>query len=176
VDLVGAVSQGVVSYGAKITLDAGDSRITSGMTVNADITTASAQSVVIVPSSAITTLNGKSYVRTVPSAASATPSLTRSYTGSSTPGFAAFAAQRTRTVASTSVTPQRVEVTTGITDGTNTQILTGSHGRRDDSRAYADHCREDDCRSRDYPHDRDKERRALETPPSAVPRASADSL
>jgi HlyD family secretion protein len=103
VDLVGTVTSGVVSYGTKITLDSSDERITSGMTVNADITIDSAEDALVVPSSAVTTLNGKSFVRVIPNSTMKVPA----------------------TVAAKSVTVRLTPVTLGISDGTRTQILSG---------------------------------------------------
>jgi multidrug efflux pump subunit AcrA (membrane-fusion protein) len=104
VDTAGTVSQGVVSYGVKITLDSQDSRIKSGMTVNADIQTTVHPDVLSVPSSAVKTLNGQSYVQAfVPHLAD---------TGG------------TSGVTST-VAPQQIPVTTGISDDTNVEILSG---------------------------------------------------
>lgn len=125
IDLVGTVTQGVVSYGAKITLDADDPRVASGMTVNADIITDSAQDVLVVPASAISTTNGASYVKVVPSAPAAAGTLA---TASTTAGIARAAAPGLAggaIVSSADVTPQMVEVTTGLTDGSNTQITSG---------------------------------------------------
>ncbi len=89
VNSVGTVSQGVVSYSLQIALDTQDSRVKPGMTVNAKIQTAVAQDVLVVPSSAVKTSNGQSYVLS-----------------SDTP-------------------PQQIPVTTGISDNTNVEILSG---------------------------------------------------
>ncbi|OGH91914.1 MAG: hypothetical protein A2534_00270 [Candidatus Magasanikbacteria bacterium RIFOXYD2_FULL_39_9] len=62
IDALGTVSQGVVTYNVKIVLDTQDDRIKLGMSVSATITTAVKQDVVIVPSSAVKTQNGNSYV------------------------------------------------------------------------------------------------------------------
>ena len=65
-DLVGTVSQGVVSYSMKISFDStGDVRIRPGMSVSAVITTASKNDVLVVSSSAIKSQNKKSYVEIV---------------------------------------------------------------------------------------------------------------
>lgn len=63
VDLVGTVSQGVVSYVVKIGFDSEDERVKPGMTVNASIQTDVAQDVLIVPSSAVKTQQGETYVQ-----------------------------------------------------------------------------------------------------------------
>lgn len=63
IDTVGAVSQGVVSYAVRISLDVQDERIKPGMSVSASIATAVRQDVLAVPSAAIQVRNGQSTVR-----------------------------------------------------------------------------------------------------------------
>ncbi|MFA5996873.1 MAG: HlyD family efflux transporter periplasmic adaptor subunit [Candidatus Paceibacterota bacterium] len=104
VDAAGTVSSGVVSYNIKIGFDTQDTRIKSGMTVNASIQTAVKQDVLVVPSSAIKTQNSVSYAQVF------SPAL--AVTGG------------TQGVVS-AVAPQQVEVTTGISDDTNVEILSG---------------------------------------------------
>lgn len=101
---VGAVSQGVVSYQVDIAFDTQDERVRPGMTVNASIQTATHTDVLSVPSSAVKTQNGTSYVQVF------TPALTE--TGGTTG-------------VTSKVLPERVEVTTGISDDTNIEILSG---------------------------------------------------
>ncbi|HEY6019765.1 MAG TPA: efflux RND transporter periplasmic adaptor subunit, partial [Candidatus Paceibacterota bacterium] len=108
IDPVGTVSQGVVSYTVKITLDTQDSRIKPGMTVNATIQIAVHQDVLVVPQSAVKTLNGSSYVLTF------TPPI-------SDTEIAAAGAQG---IVSTSA-PTQVPVVTGISDSTNIEIVSG---------------------------------------------------
>lgn len=62
-DLLGTVSQGVVSYTIQIKLDQNDDRIRSGMTVNVVINYDSKDNVLAVPTSAIKTFGGKSFVQ-----------------------------------------------------------------------------------------------------------------
>ena len=104
VDTAGTVTQGVVSYGVKISLDSQDSRIKSGMTVNAAVQTAVHPDVLTVPSSAVKTVNGSSYVQAFD------PPLTT--TGGTTGAISATA-------------PTQVPVTIGISDDTNVEILSG---------------------------------------------------
>ena len=92
VDTIGTVSQGVVSYDVTITMDSQDERVKPGMTVSAAIITDTAVDVLIVPSSAVKTANGASYVQVL---------------------------------SSTTTPPQNVPVTTGISDDTDTQIISG---------------------------------------------------
>ncbi|MDD4931083.1 MAG: HlyD family efflux transporter periplasmic adaptor subunit [Candidatus Colwellbacteria bacterium] len=63
VDAIGKTSQGVVSYSAKIAFDTQDDRIKSGMSVSVAIITEIKQDVLIVPSSAIKSQGGASYIQ-----------------------------------------------------------------------------------------------------------------
>jgi len=62
VDTVGTVSSGVVSYNVQISINTTDPQIKIGMSVNANIITAEAANVVVVPNAAVKTLGGRSYV------------------------------------------------------------------------------------------------------------------
>ena len=63
VDTVGTNSSGVVSYSAVITPDVMNPAVKSGMTVTASIITKTAANVLAVPSTAVKTSNGGSYVQ-----------------------------------------------------------------------------------------------------------------
>lgn len=63
VDLVGTVSQGVVSYSVEIAFDENRDEIKPGMTVNADIVAGELTDVLLVPSSAVKTQGKKSFVQ-----------------------------------------------------------------------------------------------------------------
>jgi HlyD family secretion protein len=104
VDSVGTVSQGVVSYTVKITFDVQDARIKPGMTVNASIQTAVHNDVLIVSSSAIKTTNGVSIAQVFD------PAIVN--TGGTQGTVSA-------------VPPKSVPVTTGISDDTNIEIISG---------------------------------------------------
>ena len=104
IDSVGTVSQGVVSYNIQISFDTQDPRVKPGMTINADIQTDVVQDTLVVPSSAVKTVGGNSYVQVF------TPPL------ANTGGTAGV----TSTIA-----PTMVPVTTGVSDNTNIQILSG---------------------------------------------------
>ncbi|MFA5744689.1 MAG: efflux RND transporter periplasmic adaptor subunit [Candidatus Paceibacterota bacterium] len=101
---IGTVTQGVVSYTVKITFDSQDERIKPGMTVNAAIQVAVRKEVLTVPSSAVKTKNGVSYVQVF------TPALS---TENSTQGVIS------------STPPEQVKVTVGISDDRNVEILSG---------------------------------------------------
>ena len=62
VDLVGAVSQGVVNYNVKIAFDTQDERVKSGMSASAAIVVSNKQDVVVVPNSAIKIQGNNHYV------------------------------------------------------------------------------------------------------------------
>ncbi len=104
IDSIGLVSQGVVSYTVKITLDIQDARIKSGMTANANIQTEVKKNVLYVPSSAVKTLYGRSYVQVF-----------------STPFIDNGGNQGT----TSTILPEQVEVETGISDDTNIEIISG---------------------------------------------------
>ncbi len=61
IDTVGAVSQGVVSYGTKIGFDTQDDRVKPGMSVTASIITAAKHDVLTVPNAAVKTDNSGAY-------------------------------------------------------------------------------------------------------------------
>lgn len=62
IDVVGTVSNGVVSYGVDISFDNADNRIKAGMTTSISISAESASNVLAVSSAAISSKDGKSYV------------------------------------------------------------------------------------------------------------------
>lgn len=113
IDQVGSVSNGVVSYGVKISISTTDPRIKPGMSVNVSIVTKERLDVLIVPSTAIKTEGTTKYVQTF----SANTVRTLSSTGTST---------RTRTpTISTTMAPVKAVVTIGDADDTHTEVLSG---------------------------------------------------
>jgi len=62
VDTLGAVSQGVVTYGVQISFDTQDDRVKPGMSVSTAIVTNAEQNALMVPNSAIKTSGSVSYV------------------------------------------------------------------------------------------------------------------
>lgn len=158
VDTVGTVSQGVVTYDVKISFDTQDPRVRPGMTVNATIVADSKANALIVPSSAVETTGGRSFVQVVTAGAPAmqngpaasTTGFNRTRTASSTNAFAqtgafasttgrfrvssttanSFAAggaalRSTQTVNASTVTVTRVPVEVGLTNDTQTEIVSG---------------------------------------------------
>ena len=65
VDVLGQVSQGVVSYGVKITFDTDIETVKPGMSVTADIITDAKQDVLVLPNSAIKSQGNSYYVELV---------------------------------------------------------------------------------------------------------------
>lgn len=108
VDLIGTASQGVVTYKVKIALDTLDDRIKSGMSLSASIITDMKSDAVLVPNTAIKTENGSQYVE-VPVEGL----------------YDATAIGSSAGVSSTAIKTTKKQVTTGITDDTNTEILGG---------------------------------------------------
>lgn len=104
IDQVGTVTSGVVNYNVRISFDIQDPRIKSGMSTSVVVATDVATDAVIVPSNAIKTSGGSSYVLTVPSD-------TPVSTGSAGIVLA--------------TPPVETSVTTGISDDENTQIVSG---------------------------------------------------
>ena len=127
VDLVGTVTQGVVSYGVKIAINTTDPGIKPGMSVNTTIITKQLSDVIVVPTSAIKTKNGTNYVETF-SLASSTQgfaSTTRNFASSTRALPSGVSTSRTIT---TNSLPTQVTVTIGEADSTNTQIVSGLSG------------------------------------------------
>jgi HlyD family secretion protein len=87
VDTVGTVSSGVVSYNVQISINTTDPQIKIGMSVNANIITAKAANVVVVPNAAVKTVGNRSYVM-VP-AGTVTPTVVTMTTGG-TSGYGNF--------------------------------------------------------------------------------------
>lgn len=107
VDIIGTVSQNVVSYKVKIALDSQDNRVKPGMSVSAAIITQVKQDVLMVPNSAVKTQGANSVVQTV-----VLPSTTTSQTA-------------TITAAEASPSLQSVPVEIGLSNDTLTEISSG---------------------------------------------------
>jgi HlyD family secretion protein len=105
IDSLGTVSQGVVNYNVKISFDTSDDRVKPGMSVSANIITNVKQDVLTVPNSAIKTQNETSYVQMFD-----TPLTTPATGVQGSPS---------------SVPPVNQTVEVGISDDTNTEIISG---------------------------------------------------
>ena len=89
-DSLGTISSGVVTYSVTIGFDSIDQKIKPGMSVSAAITTNAKQDVIMIPTGAVKTQNGQSYVEVLQNGV-----------------------------------PQKVDVQTGDTNGTDTEITSG---------------------------------------------------
>lgn len=112
VDQVGTVTQGVVTYDVKISFDTQDARVKPGMTVNAIITTDAKEDALIVPSSAVTTVGNRSFVQVAT-------------TNSVAPDATSTHPMRTETVDAKNVSVSRIPVEIGLTNDTQTEIVSG---------------------------------------------------
>ena len=104
IDSIGTVSSGVVNYNVKISFDGSNERIKPGMTVGADIITETKENVLIVPGSAIKTLNDENFVQVF------NPEIYL------TNGNQGITSDRT---------PEQKKVVVGASDDTNVEILSG---------------------------------------------------
>jgi len=107
VDTLGSASQGVVSYGVKIVLDTQNENVKPGMSITASIITDLKQDILAILSSAIKTSNGNSYVEIANSSAVDDSQLNNNA------GVVL------------NILPTQQEVTTGLSDDTSTEILSG---------------------------------------------------
>ena len=105
IDTEGTVSQGVVSYNVKISFDTDDARIKPGMSISASIVTDSKTDALYIPSSAIKTQGSKKYILMFP-------------VPLPPPAPGAQGIPSTQT-------PKHVIVETGISNDTNTEIISG---------------------------------------------------
>ncbi|MFZ5391575.1 MAG: efflux RND transporter periplasmic adaptor subunit [Patescibacteria group bacterium] len=104
VDLVGTVEQGVVSYNAKIAFDTEEPTVKSGMSVSASIITDVKQDILLVPNAGVKSSNGSSYVEILETDQTA---------------------NATTTGIVSTIAPNQKTVTTGLSDDTSTEILSG---------------------------------------------------
>ncbi|MFA6353628.1 MAG: efflux RND transporter periplasmic adaptor subunit [Candidatus Paceibacterota bacterium] len=105
IDTMGTVSSGVVSYSIKIAFDTENDQIKPGMSVSASIITDSKTNTLMIPSSAIKTQGTVKYVLMF-----ATPLPAPSTGSQGTPS---------------SIAPNQVTVEIGVSDDTNTEIISG---------------------------------------------------
>lgn len=103
IDTIGTVTQGVVSYDAKIAFDAGNQGVKPGMSVSVTIAVGKDAGVLLVPNSAVTSAGSNSNVLILDGVSGATDGATISLT----------------------TTPKSVSVQTGDSDNKNTVITSG---------------------------------------------------
>ena len=103
IDTIGTVTQGVVSYDAKIAFDAGNQSVKPGMSVSVTIAVGKDVGVLLVPNSAVTSVGSNSNVMVLDNVAGAKDGATISLT----------------------TAPKSVSVQTGDSDNQNTVITSG---------------------------------------------------
>lgn len=103
IDTLGTANQGVVNYNVKINFDTEDRRIKPGMSVNASIVTDTKSDVLLVPTNAIKKQGGKKYVQLF---------------------YPPVEESRARQITS-SQTPINRPVETGISNDTETEVISG---------------------------------------------------
>lgn len=109
-DTIGTTESGVVSYGAEITLDEQNKSLRPGMSVSAEIVVSEKQDVLLIPNEAITTEDGKSYVRVL----SGSPR-----------------AQSSNTEDTSAPRGEMREIEIGVTNDVDTEVINGlSEGER----------------------------------------------
>ncbi len=106
IDNVGTVSQGVVNYNVKVSLETQNSSIRSGMSVTANIVTSVHQNVLMVPNAAVKSQGTVSYVETLDKS-----SITPAASGSA--------------LVVSSVPPQEAVIQTGASDDSYTEVTSG---------------------------------------------------
>ena len=110
VDLVGTVTQGVVSYNVRVSIDTKDDRIKPGMSINVEIITDKRNGVLAVPNSAIKIQGKIKYVEVEDSPQNTNATTTK------------------LGVITTSALPTRQTVETGISNDQFTEIINGLSG------------------------------------------------
>ncbi len=112
VDIIGAASQGVVSYGVKISFDTQDERVKPGMSIAASIITEVKTDVLLVPGSAVKSSGGRSYVQVLDGI-----SLTAEQIAASTSGITSENSPRQQTVQVGATNDSYVEIVSGLSEG-----------------------------------------------------------
>lgn len=123
ISTLGTASQGVVNYTVKIAFDTQDERIKPGMSVSASIITDSKLNVLLAPSAAIKTQGDIKYVEKIgtptgagaASLANAASAVNSNINGSSSGS----------TIVSSTIPPIQVQVETGLSNDTETEITSG---------------------------------------------------
>ncbi|MGB8815671.1 MAG: HlyD family efflux transporter periplasmic adaptor subunit [Minisyncoccia bacterium] len=140
IDPLGTVSSGVVSYAVQIKINKQNDQVKTGMTASVVIVTAEHPGALIIPTSAITTSKGKKYVLVANTSFINTENVSKNFNASSTTrNFASstratsfrpignFSASNTNasSVLTTQYPVTSAEITTGISNNTTTEVLSG---------------------------------------------------
>ena len=152
IDPLGTVTQGVVSYSVQVKMDEQNDQVKTAMTATVEIITTQHANTLIIPTSAITTTGGKKYVLIADTSSSSALELSENFNMSSTTrnfgtstrrNFASstftsttrasssrqFGSSSSNTRLSSIITTQypvtQVEITTGLSNNTTTEVLSG---------------------------------------------------
>ena len=133
VDPLGTATQGVVSYSVQIKIKEQNDQIKTAMTASVSINTTEHPDTLIIPTSAISTVGGKKYVLIADTSTSTdlASSSTRVFSSStrqtSSRPMGNLSVNNTKTISNvTSQYPVKsVEITTGISNNTMTEVLSG---------------------------------------------------
>ena len=148
IDPLGTVTQGVVSYSVQIKMDQQNNQVKTAMTASVAIVTTQHSSTLIIPTSAITTTGGKKYVLVADTTSTSSQMLggnfnisstTRNFGTSTKRNFASSTRATSsrqfmnnsinNTNLSSNISTQypviQVEITTGISNNTTTEVLSG---------------------------------------------------
>ena len=108
IDTLGQVSQGVVSYGAKITFDTEEENVKPGMSVTADIIIDAKQDILVLPNSAVKSQGNSYYVELVEASEEMKQQLLFNVSGVILP-----------------TPPKMQQVETGLSNDISTEIISG---------------------------------------------------
>ncbi|MBU2613006.1 efflux RND transporter periplasmic adaptor subunit [Patescibacteria group bacterium] len=108
VDIIGSVSQGVVSYGVKVVLETQDDRVRPGMSVSVSIITEAKADVIVVPNAAVKDNGGVTTVQVLATDASESEAAQ---------GIASDSPPETRVVQVGLSDDNSTEITVGLTEG-----------------------------------------------------------
>jgi len=139
IDPLGTVNSGVVSYSVQIKMNNQNEQVKTGMTASVAIITTQHTGTLTIPTSAITTSGGKKYVLLADMTGSelqnenlSGSSSSRNFSSTTRKNFASSAVStstRSNRSLSTNITTQypviSVEITTGISNNTTTEVLSG---------------------------------------------------
>jgi HlyD family secretion protein len=124
VDLLGTVSQGVVSYNVKVGFDTQDERIKPGMSANVSIITLTKMDAILVPNGAVKTQNGTSYVQIADGVNASNMDM------ATTQGIALNPAPRNQTVEVGVSNDTMTEIISGVNEGDYVVVRTVSSSQK----------------------------------------------
>jgi HlyD family secretion protein len=124
VDLLGTVSQGVVSYNVKVGFDTQDERIKPGMSANVSIITLTKMDAILVPNGAVKTQNGTSYVQIADGVNASNMDM------ATTQGIALNPAPRNQTVEVGVSNDTMTEIISGVKEGDYVVVRTVSSSQK----------------------------------------------